>query len=73
MFGWEIRVRLAGTGSGYAREQSTTLFEHEEPIAIEASRVDTVNGALLGLLLRAFCHGRMPIERPSSPATTSFA
>ena len=25
------------TGSGYARDQSTTLFEHEEPIAIDVS------------------------------------
>jgi hypothetical protein len=41
------------TGSGYARDQSTTLFEHEAPIAIDVSRVDAVNGALLGLLLRA--------------------
>ena len=60
------------TGSGYARDQSTTLFEHEEPIAIDVSRVDAVNGALFGLLLRALCHGRMPIEAAQFSRVGSF-
>ena len=60
------------TGSGYARDQSTTLFEHEEPIAIDVSRVDAVNGALLGLLLRALFHGRMPIAAAQLSRDGSF-
>lgn len=40
-----------------ARRSDTLLqlatFEHDGPIAVNVSEVDTVNGALLGLLLRA--------------------